>query len=68
VLYDWVMVGTYCADLLVEGQLLIELKALSALSNEHVAQCINYLRATGLHVCLLINFGTAHIQVKRIVY
>jgi GxxExxY protein len=62
VYYDRVKVGLYAADLLV----LIELKAIRALDGIHTAQCINYLRATGLEVCLLLNFGTPRLQKQRI--
>jgi len=66
VTYDGMVVGEYIADLLVERNVLIELKAVKALDNVHLAQCMNYLKATGLEVCLLINFGTPRIEVKRI--
>lgn len=66
VYYDSVRVGDYVADLLVENEVLVELKAVKALDNIHFAQCMNYLRATGLQVCLLINFGTTRIEVKRV--
>ncbi len=56
--YDGVIVGDYVADLLVEESVLIELKSVKAFDEVHVAQCVNYLKASGLHVCLLINFGT----------
>lgn len=65
--YDGVEVGSFVCDLLVEGCVLVELKAVSQLTNEHVAQCMNYLKATGLSVCLLINFGRSKIEIKRIV-
>jgi GxxExxY protein len=65
--YDNVVVGEYVADLLVENQILVELKACKALEDIHFAQCINYLKATGLRICLLLNFGTPKIQVKRII-
>ena len=65
--YDGVVVGEYVADLVVEDEILIELKVAKALEKIHMAQCINYLKATGLRVCLLINFGTPRIQIKRIV-
>jgi len=61
------LVGDYCADLLVGGCVLVELKAVKALDEIHMAQCLNYLKATGLRVCLLINFGKPQIEVKRIV-
>lgn len=68
VLYDGnVVVGKYVADLLVEDRVLVELKAVKALDDVHMAQCLNYLKATGLTLCLLINFGTPKVQVKRIV-
>ena len=65
--YDGVVVGEYHADLLVERCVLVELKAVKLLDDVHKAQCLNYLKATGLKVCLLINFGTPKIEVKRIV-
>ena len=60
------MVGEYMADLVVNDSVLIELKAVKELDDIHKAQCINYLKATGLKVCLLINFGQKKVQVKRI--
>jgi len=65
--YDNVIVGDYVADLVVERSVLVELKAVKALDDVHFAQCMNYLKATGLKVCLLINFGSPKVQVKRIV-
>jgi GxxExxY protein len=59
-------VGDFCADLIVERQVLVELKAAKALAPEHQAQVINYLKATGLEVGLLINFGTPRIEFKRL--
>ncbi len=67
VAYDGVLVGEFAADLLVEESVLVELKAAKALDDAHMAQCLNYLKATGLQVCLLINFGSPRVQVKRIV-
>ena len=65
--YDGVAVGDYKADLLVEGRVLIELKAVKALDEVHLAQCLNYLKATALNICLLINFGKPKVEIKRIV-
>ncbi len=65
--YDGVVVGEYFADVLVNDAILVELKAVKALDDVHMSQCLNYLKATGLKVCLLINFGKARIEVKRIV-
>jgi GxxExxY protein len=66
--YDDVLVGDYVADVLVEGRVLVELKAVKALDDVHVAQCLNYLKATGLHVCLLLNFANPRLEVRRIVH
>jgi GxxExxY protein len=67
VCYGGQIVGQYTADLLVEGSVIVELKAVSALDEVHRAQCLNYLKATGLSVCLLINFGKPRLEIKRIV-
>lgn len=66
--YDGLVVGDYVADLLVEGCVLVELKAARQLDDAHKAQCINYLKATGLRLCILLNFGSPRIEVKRIAY
>jgi GxxExxY protein len=65
--YDDVVVGEYATDLLVEDMMLVELKAVRALDNIHRAQCLNYLRATGLRLCLLLNFGPPRLEIRRIV-
>lgn len=67
VIYDKISVGQYYADLFVEAKVLIELKTTKNLTDIHAAQCLNYLRATRLPICLLINFGHPKVQVKRIV-
>jgi GxxExxY protein len=64
--YDGVIVGDYLADILVNDQVIVELKAAKALDDIHVAQCINYLKATKLKLCLLINFGNAKVEARRI--
>ena len=61
------LVGEYCADLLVEDVLLVKLKTVKALEDAHRMECTNYLKATGLHLCLLLNFGKSRLEVKRIV-
>ena len=65
--YDGVIVGDYVADILVEGDLLVELKAVKALDEIHMAQCMNYLKATGRRLCMLLNFGNPKLQIKRVV-
>ena len=66
VVYRGEVVGDYFADLIVEQLVLIELKAVKKIDPVHIAQCINYLNATGLDVCLLINFGQPKLEFKRI--
>jgi GxxExxY protein len=66
VFYDDVIVGEFTADLLVEDQVIVELKVVGALSDVHVPQCRNYLRATGKPLCLLINFGQPKVEIRRI--
>jgi GxxExxY protein len=60
-------VGEYFADILVEDVLVIELKCVDRLANEHTAQCLNYLRASGRTLCLLVNFQRPKVEWKRIV-
>lgn len=66
--YKNVVVGDYFADLLVNDLVIIELKAQKNLDEAYQAQCLNYLKATQLNVCLLLNFGKPRIEVKRIVF
>lgn len=63
--YDGVTVGAYVADLLVENAVLVEIKAVRALDTNHDAQCLNYLWATGLIVCLLMNFANPRLEIRR---
>ena len=64
--YEGAIVGEFVGDLLVQNEVLIELKAAKSLDEIHLAQCLNYLKATGLKVCLLINFGNPRIEIKRV--
>jgi GxxExxY protein len=66
VVYDGIVVGEFFIDILVQDQVLVELKAVSALTDEHMAQALNYFRATGLPACLLIHFGQPRIQIRRL--
>jgi GxxExxY protein len=65
--YDSVVVGAYTADPLVENNVLVELKAVNGLDAIHRAQCMNYLKATGLRLCLLLNFGHSRLEIKRLI-
>jgi GxxExxY protein len=62
--YDGIVVGEYVADLIVEGCVLVENKAIKTVEGVFAAQCINYLACTGKQICLLLNFG-AKVEVKR---
>ncbi|MES9870143.1 MAG: GxxExxY protein, partial [Sedimenticola sp.] len=65
--YKGQAVGDYVADILVEGKLLVELKCVEAFTEQHMAQCLNYLKASGLNLCLLINFQKPRVEWKRVV-
>jgi len=68
VAYKGKPIGTYAADLVVEDRLLVEVKCSEGLSNEHLAQCINYLKASGLKLALLINFRRSKVEWRRVVH
>lgn len=61
-----VVVGEYFADIMVENTVILELKAVTKLAPEHKAQVINYLKATGVEVGLLINFGNPKLEYRRL--
>ena len=63
--YKGAIIGSYAADLLIEDAVLVELKAVRALEVAHHTQCLNYLKATNISLCLLINFGNPRAQIKR---
>lgn len=65
VYYKGELVGDFSADILVNDRIILELKALSDLTSQHEAQLLNYLKATGNKVGLLLNTGTKRVQVKR---
>jgi len=67
VYYDTQLVGDYMADIIVENKVILELKSVKDLHPAHEAQIINYLKATGIEVGLLINFGE-RVEIKRKVY
>jgi len=66
--YKGESMGDYFADIVIEDQLIVELKCVDSFANEHIAQCINYLRASGLKLALLISFQKPRVEWKRIVY
>ena len=60
------LVGYYIPDFVVENQVIVEIKALNGLNNNHLAQIIGYLAVSGLSIGLLINFGTRSLQHRRV--
>lgn len=67
VLYKNDVVGDYFADIFVEDELIVELKCVERLSNEHLAQCLNYLKASDHSIALLVNFQNPKVEWKRVV-
>jgi GxxExxY protein len=65
--YKGEKVGRYVADLIIARRLIVEIKALSHLTSQHQAQLLNYLKATGMTVGLLLNFGKSRVEVKRLI-
>ena len=65
--YKDVVVGDYSADLVVEKRVLVELKACTGLDSVHEAQILNYLKASGIHVGLLMNFSKPRLEYRRFV-
>ena len=68
VCYRGFLVGDFVADIVVENCVIVEVKAVKLLDPAHSSQCLNYLRGTGLSLCLLVNFGCPKAIVKRIVH
>jgi GxxExxY protein len=65
--YKGESVGKYFADLLVEDSVIVELKVASGLDHRNYQQCVHYLAATKLRICLLLNFGRSRLEYRRIV-
>jgi GxxExxY protein len=65
VMYDGAVAGDYLADMVVENLTLVELKAVKEFDDIHAAQCLNYLKASVLPICLLMNFGKPKVEIKR---
>ena len=66
-IFKEVIVGEYFADLLVDGRVIVEIKAVAHLQKVHQAQLLNYLKATGIRVGLLVNFSGSKAEIKRVV-
>ena len=67
VYYDDIVVGDYFADLIAEGAVIVELKASKRIEDVYMAQTLNYLKATGFKLGLIINFGKPRVEIKRVV-
>ena len=67
VYYDGQVIGFYISDLFVEDLLPVELKAVKSLDDVHLAQVLNFLKASKRRVGLIINFGTPRVEIKRVV-
>jgi GxxExxY protein len=64
---DGTILGDYFADLFIDGRLIVEIKACKALADEHVAQLLGYLRASGIEHGLLINFGGGKFEIRKFI-
>ena len=67
VYYGEFLVGEYIADIVVDERVLLELKAVRAIDDAHQAQLLSYLKTTGLHLGLILNFGAPRLGIKRMV-
>jgi GxxExxY protein len=65
--YKGVLVGDYSADFVVDGKIILELKAVTEIHDAHRAQAINYLASTGFQLAILLNFGSQMLQQERLV-
>jgi GxxExxY protein len=65
---DGALIGDYIADIVVEGVLIVELKAVKTLASEHEAQILGYLRSARMQHGLLINFGSYRFQIRKYIW
>lgn len=65
--FEGKIVGEYFADILIDDKVLIELKTVDKLANVHYAQLLNYLKATGIRLGLLLNFGPRKLEYERLI-
>jgi GxxExxY protein len=65
--YKGELIGDYIADYVVDGKLIVEIKAVSRLSSAHQAQAMHNLTATGLRLALLLNFGAGSVEHRRVI-
>ncbi len=67
VYFDGEIVGEYFADILIEDKIILELKTLNEITDVHLAQALNYLKATGLRLAIIINFAKKRLEYERII-
>lgn len=67
VYFEGKIIGDYIADIIVDNKIILELKSISELTEVHKAQAMNYLKATGFRLAILLNFGKLKLQQDRIV-
>ena len=68
VFYDGALCGQFRMDIVVDDRIVLELKALALLTNDHLAQALSYLKATRLKLAILINFGTQKLETQRVLH
>ncbi len=67
VTFENIVIGNYIADILVEEKIILELKSAVSIADAHKAQALNYLKATGLRLAIILNFGTEKLEYDRVV-
>jgi len=67
VYFEGEIVGEYFADILVEDKIILELKVLEKITDVHIAQALNYLKATGLELAIILNFGKRKLEYERLI-
>ncbi len=65
--FEGEIVGEYFADILIEDKIILELKVLDKITDVHIAQALNYLKATGLQLAIIINFGKRKLEYERLI-
>jgi len=68
VYFEGKIVGDYFADILIEDKIILELKVLKKILDAHRAQTLNYLKATGLRLAIIVNFGKKKLEYERLIY
>jgi GxxExxY protein len=67
VFYDGQVAGDYVADVIVDGKIILELKSANGIDSAHMAQTLNYLKATGIRLGIILNFGPDKMEFRRVV-